>query len=142
MPDSVLVALDGSPLSERALAYAVETFPDAAITTLHVIDPIDSVYDVEAGGLPVATAWADEARERAARIHERAKAAAGGRYREIDRATEFGKPARTIVEYATSHGVDQIVVGSHGREGINRALFGSVAEAVTRRAGIPVTVVR
>ena len=41
MTDNVLVAVDGSPLSERALTYATETFPDASITTIYVINPID-----------------------------------------------------------------------------------------------------
>lgn len=47
-----LIAFDGSPLSERALTYAIETFPDASITSIYVINPLDSVIDVEAGGLP------------------------------------------------------------------------------------------
>jgi hypothetical protein len=57
LPDTVLVAFDGSPLSERAVTYAVETFLDATITTLYVIDPVDSAIDVEAGGLPIAEYW-------------------------------------------------------------------------------------
>jgi nucleotide-binding universal stress UspA family protein len=52
VPDTVLVASDGSPLSERALSYAVENFPNATITVMYVINPIDSIIDIEAGGLP------------------------------------------------------------------------------------------
>jgi nucleotide-binding universal stress UspA family protein len=141
MPDTVLVALDGSPLSERALTYAIDTFPDATITTIHVIDPVDSVIDVEAGGLPVAEGWYDDARERASSIHTTAADLAAERGTELDSATEVGKPARAILEYADDHGIDQIVVGSHGRSGIDRTLLGSVAETITRRARIPVTVV-
>jgi nucleotide-binding universal stress UspA family protein len=48
---------------------------------------------------------------------------------------------RTVLEYADDHGIDQIVLGSHGRSGIDRMLLGSVAETVTRRARIPVTVI-
>jgi len=51
MPDNVLVAFDGSPLSERALTYAIENFAEATLTTIYVINPIDSVINVEAGGL-------------------------------------------------------------------------------------------
>nr|WP_256411901.1 universal stress protein [Halorubrum rubrum] len=43
MPDNVLVALDGSPLAERVFMYALVTFPNATITTIYVINPIDSV---------------------------------------------------------------------------------------------------
>jgi len=141
MPATVLVAFDGSPLSERALTYAIETFPDASITSIYVINPFDSVIDVEAGGLPVAEDWEENARERADTIHAMATDLAAERDRELDTVTEVGKPARAIIEYAGDHGVDQIVMGSHGRAGLDRSLLGSVAETVTRRARIPVTIV-
>ncbi|WP_144799222.1 universal stress protein [Halorubrum depositum] len=141
MPDDVLVAFDGSPLAERALAYALETFPDAAVTAMYVIDPVDSVIDVEAGGLPVAEEWYDDARERAAEVLTTATDLAAERDSVLDTVAEVGKPARAILDYADGHGVDQIVMGSHGRSGIDRALLGSVAETVTRRARIPVTIV-
>jgi len=141
MPDNVLVAFDGSPLSEGALRYAIETFPDASITAIYVIDPIDSVIDVEAGGLPVAEGWYENAKEEATRIHTTATDLAAERDTELVTVTEVGTPARAILEYADDHDVDQIVMGSHGRSGIDRALLGSVAETVTRRARIPVTIV-
>jgi nucleotide-binding universal stress UspA family protein len=141
MPGNVLVAFDGSPLSERALTYAIETFPDASITAIYVINPINSVIDVEAGGLPVAEGWYETAKKEAAGIHTTATDLAGKRDRELDTVTEVGKPARAILEYADDHGVGQIVMGSHGRAGIDRALLGSVAETVTRRAQIPVTII-
>ena len=141
MSDNVLVAFDGSPLSERALTYALETFPDATITILYVIDPVDAVIDVEAGGLPVAEDWYDNAQERATSIHTTATDLAAEQGIELDTVTEVGRPARAILEYADDQGIDQIVLGSHGRSGIDRALLGSVAETVTRRARIPVTVI-
>jgi nucleotide-binding universal stress UspA family protein len=141
MTDNVLVAFDGSPLSERALTYAVENFSDATITAMYVINPIDSVMDVEAGGLPVADDWYDDARERATGILRTATDLAAEHDIDLETVTEVGKPARAILEYTGDNGIDQIVMGSHGRSGIDRALLGSVAETVTRRARIPVTVV-
>ncbi len=141
MPDNVLVAFDGSILAERALTYAIENFSDAAITTMYVIDPIDSVIDVEAGGLPVAEDWYDNAKERATTIHTTATDLAEEHDIDIDTVTEVGRPARVILEYADDHDIDQIVMGSHGRSGIDRTLLGSVAETVTRRARIPVTII-
>ena len=141
MPDDVLVAIDGSPLSERALRYAFETFPDAAVTSIYVINPIDSVIDVEAGGLSVAEEWYDNARDRASTIHATATELAAEHGVELATVTEVGRPGKKILEYADDNGIDQIVVGSHGRSGIGRALLGSVAETVTRRAQIPVAVV-
>jgi nucleotide-binding universal stress UspA family protein len=51
-------------------------------------------------------------------------------------------PAKAICEYAEEHGVDLIVVGSHGRGGVERWLIGSVAERVVRHATSNVYVVR
>lgn len=51
-------------------------------------------------------------------------------------------PARAICDYAAGHGVDLIVVGSHGRGGMERWLIGSVAERVIRHATANVYVVR
>ncbi|MFC7139976.1 universal stress protein [Halosimplex aquaticum] len=141
MPDNVLVAFDGSPLAERALTYALENFSNATITTIYIINPIDSVIDVEAGGLPVAEDWYDTAQERATEIHTTATDFAAEHDIVLDTVTEVGKPAREILDYADSHGTDQIVMGSHGRSGIDRTLLGSVAETVTRRAQIPVTII-
>ena len=141
MPDNVLVAFDGSPLSERALTYAIENFPDATITTIYVINPIDSVIDVEAGGIPVAKDWYDNAQERATNIHTMATDLAANHELGLNTVTEVGNPARTILEYVDDHGIDQVVMGSHGRSGIDRTFLGSVTETVTRRGEIPVTVI-
>jgi len=56
-------------------------------------------------------------------------------------ATVSGSAARAIAEYAASHGVDLIVIGTHGRTGVSRALLGSVAKAVIRRAACRVLTV-
>jgi nucleotide-binding universal stress UspA family protein len=52
-----------------------------------------------------------------------------------------GIPARKIAEYARQQRSDLIVMGSHGRTGLTRALLGSVAEAVVRRSPCPVLIV-
>ncbi|HLG57602.1 MAG TPA: universal stress protein [Vicinamibacterales bacterium] len=58
------------------------------------------------------------------------------------RAVVFGQPARAIVDYATEHGIDLIVMGTHGRGGMAHLLVGSVAERVVRTALCPVLTVR
>jgi len=141
MPDNVLIAFDGSPLSERALTYAIENFAEATLTTIYVINPIDSVIDVEAGGLPIAEDWYDNAQDRATSIHTTATDLAAEHNLDLNTVTEVGRPARAIIKYADDQGIDQIVMGSHGRSGIDRTLLGSVAETVARRARIPVTII-
>jgi nucleotide-binding universal stress UspA family protein len=59
-----------------------------------------------------------------------------------ERATREGDPSAGIVAYADERGCDLIVVGTHGRGGVDRLLFGSVAERVVRTATGPVLTVR
>ena len=62
---------------------------------------------------------------------------------EVDLAVvEDHAPARAICEYAEKHDIDLIIVGSHGRGGMERWLIGSVAERVVRHARANVYVVR
>lgn len=56
-------------------------------------------------------------------------------------ASANGRAASEIVKYARRNAIDLIVLGTHGRTGFSRALLGSVAEVVTRRAGCPVMTV-
>jgi nucleotide-binding universal stress UspA family protein len=141
MPENVLIAFDGSPLAERALTYAIENFSDATLTAMYVINPINSVMDVEAGGLSAAEDWYDNAKARATRTHATATEIAVEHDIDLKTVTEVGRPARAILKYADEEDIDQIVMGSHGRSGIDRTFLGSVAETVTRRARIPVTII-
>lgn len=54
----------------------------------------------------------------------------------------WGHPASEICDYADEHGVDLIVVGSHGRTGIKRVLLGSVSRAVSNGANCSVVISR
>jgi nucleotide-binding universal stress UspA family protein len=139
----VLVALDESDPAWQALDHAIETFEDADITALHVVDPVNLAYgDVEGGYFDQSVL--DSAVEAGEALLERAaeRAEAAGRGEAVETAIETGQPARTIVEYARTHDVDHLVVGSHGRSGVSRVLLGSVAETVVRRVEVPVTIVR
>lgn len=53
-----------------------------------------------------------------------------------------GYPATEIVDYAKTNKVDLIVMGTHGHQGLNRILFGSVAEGVVKNSPIPVLTIR
>lgn len=54
---------------------------------------------------------------------------------------ELGKPSSLVIEFAEDFGADMIVIGTHGRTGIDRLLMGSVAEHVVRHSDVPVLVV-
>lgn len=138
----VLVAVDDSPMADRAIDHAIETFPDATLTLLHVIDPVGSVNASEGGGIVIAEQWYENAESRAEAVCEAAADRAAEHGVEAQTAIEVGRPAKTIVAYASDHDVDHVVMGSHGRKGLDRLLTGSVAEHVVRHASVPVTVVR
>jgi nucleotide-binding universal stress UspA family protein len=59
----------------------------------------------------------------------------------VDRALRRGKPWREIARLAVELGADLVVVGTHGRRGLEHGLLGSVAEKVVRTAPRPVLVV-
>ncbi|WP_267639808.1 universal stress protein [Haloarchaeobius amylolyticus] len=139
---TVLVAIDGSPLGDRALAYALDLYPDAAITVLHVVDPVEAVYLAEAKGPSEGRSYVEAAREHGAELCDRAEAVAADRGIAVDTAVETGNPAREILRFIDANDVDAVVMGSHGRSGLSRVFLGSVAETVLRRSPVPVTVVR
>jgi nucleotide-binding universal stress UspA family protein len=60
----------------------------------------------------------------------------------VQTAVRVGDPATEIVEAARETGADLIAMTTHGRSGLGRLLFGSVAEAVLRRAHVPVFLLR
>jgi nucleotide-binding universal stress UspA family protein len=141
-PTHVLVPLDGSPLADEALTYALETF-DCRITVLNVVAPIDTGMS-EGGVLEPDADRQEAADERAANLVDRAAQQADEAGREVETVVETGDPAETIHEYVEEADVDQVVMGGHGgtRNEIARRLLGTVATAVVSEAPVTVTVVR
>ncbi len=139
MSARVLVAMDDSEMAEKALEFALETYPDGQITVLTVIG-VPSWFMGEAVGLTLADDLSDAMEARARDVHDCARALASERDTEIDTDTALGTPSRTIVEHAA--GFDVVVIGSHGRDISSRLLLGNVAETVARRSPVPVIVVR
>ncbi|WP_394741918.1 universal stress protein [Natronococcus roseus] len=142
MSDRILVPYDGSEPAGYALEFAFETFPDADVTALHVIQ-IPEGYWGTFEGPGVRPPVTEKAREYADELLEPARELAADRGRDLETEILAGKPDDRIVEYAEEEeGYDAIVMGSHGREGITRVLLGSVAENVVRRSPTPVVVAR
>jgi nucleotide-binding universal stress UspA family protein len=140
MTRKLLVPLDDSPQSEEALRYAVETFADAELVVVHVLNPAASTNNFDA--LVAETAdLLDEQETLATELFETAREIAG-EDRLVDTELLSGRAASEIVRFAEANAVDEIVMGSHGRDGAARLLLGSVAETVVRRSPVPVTVVR
>ncbi|MFC6872295.1 universal stress protein [Halobellus marinus] len=141
-PSHVLVPLDGSPLSDKALVHALETF-DCSVTVLNVVTPMDANMS-EGGILEPGSERQERALDRADRIVDRAKTRAAEADREVETAVETGDPADTILGYVDEHDIDHVVMGGHGggRSDIGRRLLGTVATTVVGKAPVTVTVVR
>ena len=125
MYDKFLIPLDGSPLAEKAAAPAAELARrcGAEVIFLRVCP--------EAKQLPEAVDYLErvgtEAEEEGLSVRSEAY---------------VGEPAHRIVQAAGEESVDLIIRGSHGRTGLARTVFGSVAETVMRYSPCPVMVVK
>jgi nucleotide-binding universal stress UspA family protein len=131
----VVVGVDGSPISEAALAYAFEA-ADARSTDLVVVHAWRDL-------LPDQVTLLDDAIEQQARA-ELSERLAGwcGKYPDlrVRRVVVRDSPAKAILEESVT--AQLVVLGSHGRGSVDALLLGSVSNAVLHRADCPVVVVR
>jgi nucleotide-binding universal stress UspA family protein len=136
----VLVATDFSELGNRAVAHAYEMARgDGSVTMLHVRErALPSPPYAYADDHDALTGPALQELEARLRALIPTEGAVPTNVEVID----GGQAATVIVQEANRAGVDAICLGSHGRSGLGRALMGSVAETVTRRAQRPVLIVR
>jgi len=142
MGKHILVPVDGSEQAREACEFAMAEFPEADLTLLHVINPADAGYSVQASIPTFSEEWYERQKEQAQERFDEIGADARERGIEVEGVIEVGKPTHVIVEYVEDNDIDQIVMGSHGRSGVSRILLGSVAETVVRRSPVPVTVIR
>ena len=137
----ILVATDFSEVADHALSAAA-TFAeklDAEVVLVHVDRPVS---DEAFGDLPPEMhAYAEALRSRLHQETAHAAEALDARARKLRRVTTrivVGRPAEAIVQEAGRCGADLIVLGTHGRGAVGRAILGSVAHEVLRTAACPV----
>lgn len=146
--ERILVPMDGSPLSKRALRIAFDEYPNAEIDVLHVINPAQPGYsypvEVETENEPLhgSEEWYERSEEFAEQLFAEARAMAEEYDADVTTETSVGEPGREIVDYATQHDIDQILIGSHGRDEDEGFLLGSVTETVVFRSPVRVLLVR
>lgn len=138
MYERVLVPTDGSEGTRGALEHAVNlaTTHNATLHALYVVDMNVGVDESVAGMLSAL----EEAGENA--IDEVIQQAEAAGVETAEGSVTRGTPHRTILDYAEEHDIDLIVMGTHGRTGLNRYLLGSVTEKVVRLSETPVLTVR
>ena len=133
----ILVATDFGAASRAALELAISIASryESKVTLLHV-------YSVPAVDFAEGFYWpVDELERVSRRMLDATVAEVSGRCPRLEAKLAFGDPAQHILESAAQHEADAIIVGTHGRRGIARALLGSVADKIVRLSPIPVLVV-
>lgn len=140
--NQILVPTDFSSSSEAALRFAAELASRFG-GVLHVLHVIESAVIPDSLARFLAPRPIEERRTPAAESFAGDVLGNGPlAEQEVVSAAVEGVAAREIVRYAGEHGIDLIVIGSHGNTGLAHILLGSVAETVVRTAPCPVLTVK
>ena len=136
----ILLPTDGSAGMDRVIDHAADLAAqhDALIHGLYVVDSTSFT------SLPMETSWegiADLLHEEGQEALNEVEQLVGDRA-QVEGIIAEGRPSAEIVSHARDDDCDLIVMGTHGRGGIDRLLLGSVAEHVVRASEVPVLTVR
>jgi len=141
----ILIAIDGSDFSQAALqSVTARPWPaDSEVKVLHVVEPPSLLLGREMGGYDpefeaVWKALREQAKDLVMKAAEKLRAA------KLNVSTDLveGNPKSQIIDIANEWHADMIVLGSHGRSGLNRFLMGSVSQDVVRHAHCSVEIIR
>lgn len=138
----ILVATDFSACSEQAVAHAqglAKSF-GASIRFIHVMHHVSTYLEGWEG--PVVMTAANQVFEEIERQAKRHLAALVKGTSHADSVLREGHPSTEIVKEAERFGADLLVLGTHGRTGLDRVLLGSVAHQVVQKSSCPVLVIK
>ncbi|MDA0265033.1 MAG: universal stress protein [Chloroflexi bacterium] len=151
----ILVPLDGSRLSAKCLLYATEIAGrfDSEIILLRAVPPIALASSIGFAGASADVLGTQALMEGATNEVEdqlnRVRRYLNGKRRELERRginasthAEAADAGHSILNAVKQHRIDLIIMASHGRSGLKRALLGSVSDEIVRDAGVPVLVIR
>jgi nucleotide-binding universal stress UspA family protein len=137
---SILCPMDFSDASKNAYRYACEFARSmgSGVVLLNIIEPRPIAADMSLNYIPLEEDLAAAAREDFIPLISEAQA------KGIDVSADvmIGMPAEVILQQAVDLDVSLLIMGSHGKTGLSRLLMGSVAEAVVRKAQVPVLIVK
>jgi nucleotide-binding universal stress UspA family protein len=138
MYDRILLPTDGSEGTNRAVRQAIDLAAETG-AELHVLFVVEDMpYAPEMMDEQVEMRLREIGQEAVEDIRERADEAGV----DVESVVEDGTPHQTILNYADSEDIDLIVMGTHGRSGLDRYLLGSVTERIVRSSEVPVLTVR
>jgi nucleotide-binding universal stress UspA family protein len=151
-PMKILLATDGSDCSVGAAhSVANRPWPDGTVMKVLSVEEL-IIPDGQVAGYPLSSVYPQSLLEELTNQSRDRACSAAKIAREIlhrtgmkvldDQGIELGEPRSVILDTATTWGADLIILGSHGRRGMDRFLLGSVSEAVAIHAHCSVEVVR
>jgi nucleotide-binding universal stress UspA family protein len=138
----ILVPVDFAASSNKAFLHAREMVKwwEGELHVIHVLDTefLSGAVHITIEPLDESVSkWKKRAEEKLKNIYH-----VGGEELEGEIHIRQGKPHEEILKLADELGVDMIVMGSHGRKGLERAIFGSVAEKVARMCKVPILIIK
>jgi nucleotide-binding universal stress UspA family protein len=142
-PVNILIPLDGSELAEHALE-AGKQLAIALGANLHLLRVISSAHQLlETSSMTeVFNEIEDKEMQEAAEYLDGVRWNLGLGEEKVAISTAKGSPAEEIFQYSADNGIDLIIMSSHGRTGLQRWVYGSVAEKVLRGACCATMIVR
>jgi nucleotide-binding universal stress UspA family protein len=146
----ILVCLDGSKLAEQILPYAVGEalhFQEKLVLFQVVPEPVAFSPGIPGtAAAPVQTNTmleeAEEALNGARNYLEKIATPLRKKGIQVEAVSILGRAGDAILSYAGGNNVDLIAIATHGRSGLRRGVFGSVADYVLRESGLPMLVIR
>jgi nucleotide-binding universal stress UspA family protein len=141
----ILIATDGSEIGNKAISHGVELAKTlgAKLSSVTVTEPYESVVVVETMVLILPADYKKQCEENAKQILSVVTSAAQSAGIKCDVIHQENRwPYEGIIEAAEKVGADLIVIGSHGRRGIERLIMGSQATKLLTHTKIPALVVR
>lgn len=139
--ERILVPTDGSDATTRAVEEAVD-LAAAHGATIHALYVLNTASFASIPTESSVEGVSDMLEREGNAALDEVETVATERSVPVERIQLDGSPAREIVRYAEEADCDLIVMGTHGRGGIDRLLLGSVAERVVRSSNVPVLTVR
>ena len=131
----VLVPTDGSDAAQRAAERGIE-IAAALEAAVHAFSVIEGAAALKRDQLRV------DAEGKAKDAVDRVAAEADRTGVDVTSTVRSGVPHEAILEYVEEADIDMIVMGTHGRTGLDHVIIGSIAERIVRNASIPVLTVR
>lgn len=145
MYQRILIPVDGSPTSDRALQEVLALARQQNVQLLLLLHVIEEIHFVDIESSINYAELLESMRNSGTKILTQAQTVVqqAGMTAEVKLLEASGKRvASVIVTEAGRWPADLIVIGTHGRSGFSRLLFGSVAEGVVRTAQVPVLLIR